>query len=85
MAHKQRQKRYVVALWDWSTGHLRLKMIAEDSFGSILPQTQATTSLHQAYRWASRQAARQWLNRQQQRMDMGEAWDVLDLRRTQAV
>lgn len=75
---------YVLAVWDWGSGHLSLKMLAGDAFGSILPLSEATTNVHQAYRWASRQAARQWRNRAKKKMNVGPAWEVLDLRRTHA-
>lgn len=75
---------YVLAVWDWGSGHLRLLMIAQDAFGAIVPLSEATTNVHQAYRWASRQAARQWRERQRKRMDIGPAWEVLDLRQVHA-
>ena len=78
------KKPYVLAVWDWGTGVLRLWMIARDRAGEILPLERRTNDVHQAYRWASHQAARQYLRRKQQENRWEKRWRVVDLRRVHA-
>lgn len=73
---------HVIGLYDWTTGRLRVLMVKATFYGSIIPRTnEATDHVHQAYRWKSRQAARQALNGLRERHSFGIAWEVINLRR----
>lgn len=70
-------RRYVLALYDWSSNQLTLRFMKRSSWGGPAPG-EDTTDPREAYRWASRQAARQYLVRSEHLVGN---WHVLDLRR----
>jgi hypothetical protein len=74
---------YVIALFDWSSGRLQLQMIGQTIDGRIAPRTLMPNPDH-AHRWASPQAARQFLKRGHAAHRLDSRLRVLDLRRVHA-
>lgn len=74
---------YVIGIFDWQTGMLRFRMVKQGVFGGplIKDTREATENVHQAYRWHSRQAARQALRMLQRDHSFGVAWEVVNLKR----
>jgi len=68
---------FVLAQFDWSSKALVLRFVKRSPWGGLLSR-ESTTDPTQAYRWASRQAARQYLVRSEH---LSDKWEVLDLRR----
>lgn len=75
----KRNRPYVLAQFSWTTRKLVLRMAQRAMGGELLKQS--TTDPRKAFRWASRQAALQFLNRLPK---YSQTWEVLDLRRVRA-
>lgn len=67
---------FVLAQFDWSENELVLRFMKRASWGGPMPG-ESTVDPREAYRWASRQAARQYLVRSEHLIG---PWEVLDLR-----
>lgn len=67
---------FVLARFDWSTGHLVMRMMRGSGWIRVPLRFEGTTDWRKAYRWKSRQAAAQYLKA----WKLAGKWEVIDLR-----